>query len=121
MKAAAWKRSITEQCKAIGTMKPAFEAVICTLADILEQRDATYEQFIKEGAQITIEKVSDRGAVNPTKNPLYVIWNELNAQALLYWRDLGLTPKGLKAISEDALKPVKSDPFAEKLDKLLGV
>ena len=120
MKAAAWEKSIIEQCKAVGTMKPAFKATISTLADILEQRDATYQQFVQEGSRLVIERVSDRGAVNSAKNPLYVIWNELNSQALAYWRDLGLTPKGLKAISEEALKPEKTDPFVDKIDQLLG-
>lgn len=120
MKAATWEKSIIEQCKAVGTMKPAFKQVIATLADILEQRDKVYAQFVKEGSQMIVKRVSDRGAVNSAKNPLYVIWNELNSQALDFWKELGLTPKGLKAISEEALKPEKTDPFVEKIDQLLG-
>lgn len=120
MKAVAWKNKIIEQCEAVGTMRPAFEQVISTLADILEQRDQTYTRFIKEGANMIVERVSDRGAVNSAKNPLYVIWSELNSQALNYWNSLGLTPRGLKAISEEALKPEKADPFVEKIDQLLG-
>jgi hypothetical protein len=29
---------------------------------------------------------------------------ELNAQALAYWRDLGLTPAGLRKLNADAVK-----------------
>lgn len=118
MKAAAWEKSIIKQCEAVGTMKPAFKSVISTLADILEQRDAVYQQYIREGSKMVIERVSDRGAVNSAKNPLYVIWNELNTQALAYWRDLGLTPKGLKAISDTITKEEKEDPLDAVLKKL---
>lgn len=118
MKAKAWKNLIVKQCKAVGTMNDAFESVIDTLADILEQRDAAYEQFVEEGSKIVIEKVSDRGAVNSAKNPLWMSWESLNTQALKYWDSLGLTPKGLKSISEDMLKPVKPDALAEALEGL---
>lgn len=114
MKAKAWKATITKQCKAVGTMNDAFVSVIDTLADILEQRDAAYSQFIREGSMIIIEKTSDRGAVNPVKNPLWIAWNDLNSQALSYWRDLGLTPKGLKSIS-DAIQKEESDPLDQML------
>ena len=118
MKAAAWEKSIIEQCKAVGTMKPAFKAMISTLADILEQRDATYQQFVREGSRLVIERVSDRGAVNSAKNPLYVIWAELNSQALTYWINLGLTPKGLKALTDASVKAEVGDPLDKVLEKL---
>lgn len=119
MKATAWKRLIMKQCKEVGTMRDAFKPVIDTLSDILEQRDAAYSQFLKEGSNIIVERVSDRGAVNPVKNPLWLSWQDLNSQALKYWDSLGLTPKGLKAISEDAMKKEQS-AFGAALDKILG-
>ena len=87
----------------VGTYKPAFNKTIETLADILEHRDEIYSDFQADGRYV-IEKVSDRGARNAGKNPLFVMWTELNAQALSYWRDLGLTPAGLKRIDESAVK-----------------
>lgn len=119
MKAKSWKNLIMKQCVEVGTMRDAFLPVIDTLSDILEQRDAAYTQFLKEGAQIVIERVSDRGAVNPTKNPLWLSWQDLNTQALKYWDSLGLTPKGLKAISDTAMKKEQSS-FAEALGKIIG-
>lgn len=114
MKAKSWKTTITKQCKAVGTMNAAFVSVIDTLADILEQRDAAYTQFVREGSKIIIERTSDRGAVNSAKNPLWVAWNDLNSQALTYWRDLGLTPKGLKAIS-DSIQKEEANPLDQML------
>lgn len=119
MTAARWRKIIIEQTIAIGTYKPAFNSVIADLATILEQRDAALKQFKKEGKQLMVKKVSDRGAENMVRNPLITLWDELNKTALAYWRDLGLTPKGLKAIDEMAMKPQKNDGL-ENLAKVLG-
>ena len=120
MKAKTWKNLITKQCEEVGTMKEAFIPVINTLADILEQRDAAYAQFIAGGSEIVIERVSDRGARNSAKNPLWLAWQDLNVQALKYWDSLGLTPKGLKAIDDSAIKAKENSSFAGALDKILG-
>jgi hypothetical protein len=42
-------------------------------------------------------------------------YNDMNAAALNYWRDLGLTPKGLKAIDEQAMKPKPKSALADLL------
>lgn len=44
--------------------------------------------------------------------------NDLNRDALTYWRELGLTPKGLRAINDAALKEGKEDPLAIALRAL---
>ena len=41
-------------------------------------------------------------ATNTVKNPKLVIWMDLNTQALAYWKELGLTPSGLKRLKEAA-------------------
>lgn len=116
MRAAAWRDKIRKQIQMTGTYRPAFCSSVDALAKVLEQRDAAYQQFLDEGAQLITEKVSDRGAVNRVKNPLLQTWMDLNAQALTFWRDLGLTPAGLKKIDEDAMKPKKQN----SLDKVLS-
>ena len=55
-----------------------------------------------------------------TKNPLLVMWDDLNKSALAYWRDLGLTPAGLKKIDETALKKQKKTGLSEILKELGG-
>ena len=119
MTASRWKKIIKEQTTNIGTYNKAFDPVIADLAKILEQRDASYKQFADEGKHLMVEKTSDRGAVNIVQNPLVTLWDKLNATALAYWRDLGLTPKGLKAINESALKSQKQTG-AEALAKVLS-
>lgn len=119
MKASAWKRKIIDQCRAVDTYKDAFLPTIDALAKLLEQRDKAYEDFMAEGAEAIVEKVSDRGAVNAAVNPLLRLWQELNRDALAYWRDLGLTPAGLKRINDSAVKQPKPSALAEAL-KAIG-
>lgn len=107
MDAKAWKKIIVKGMKEAGTYQKTFEAAINTLADTLERRDSVYEQFVAEGSLSIVTKVSDRGAENTAKNPLLVLWMELNRDALALWRDCGLTPAGLRKINESAVKQVK--------------
>ena len=118
VQAAAWRDKIRRQIQATGTYRPAFCSVVDALAKVLEQRDAAYQQFIAEGSQFVVERVSDRGAINRAKNPLLQTWMDLNSQALSYWGQLGLTPAGLKKIDEDAMKPRKQDALAKVLSDL---
>lgn len=120
MKAETWKNRITNACKDAGTYKPYFDSVIKTLSTIMEQRDIAYDQFIKEGGKTTITQINKGGNEYTEKNPLYVVVRELNMDALAYWRDLGLTPAGLKKIDEAALKGKKKSALAEALRELGG-
>lgn len=120
MKAASWKKKIKEQCIEVGMYKPAFDSVIETLANILEQRDNAYDDFLVSGGEMCIIKISDRGATNIGKNPRLQLWIDLNSQALAYWRDLGLTPAGLKRINEQLVKPKKVSALTEALKALNG-
>lgn len=117
MTATRWKKLIKEQTIAVGTYQPAFDSVIADLAAILQERDAAYKQFRQEGKQLMITKISDRGAKNVVQNPLITLWDKLNATALAYWRDLGLTPKGLKAIGETV---TQSESGLKELSKVLS-
>mgnify|MGYP003321015565 CR=1 FL=1 len=116
MKKADWRREIIKKCETVGTFRNEFLPAINTLADILEERDRVRKQYIKEGSQPLIEKTSDRGAVNKTKNPLLSTWQDLNRDALSYWRDLGLTPAGLKTLDKDAMKPKAKSALSGLLD-----
>lgn len=115
-----WRVSIRSAAERVGTYRQEFGSVIDTLADILEQRDRAYQDFIDSGAETVITKISDRGAENIGKNPRLQIWSDLNTQALAFWRDLGLTPAGLKRIDEAAIKNEKKESALEKALKNLG-
>ena len=121
VKKAKWVELVTEQAKTVGTYQDAFAPVIGALGDILERRDLALQDFLDSGGEGVIEHISDRGAVVLKKNPRLTVWQDLNAQALAYWRELGLTPAGLKKLNEEALKPAKpGSPLEEALKNIGG-
>lgn len=115
-----WRKIITESCEKVGTNEPQYEPVMDTLAGILEKRDLAEAEFESSGAECTITKVNTRsGEPNQAKNPALSLYMDLNAQALAYWRDLGLTPAGLKKINSDALNAkATSDGFEALLARI---
>ena len=115
-----WLKIITESCEKVGTNRPQFLPVVETLAGILAKRDAAEKKFRDEGSQYIIEKVNTRsGEANPAKNPLLILIMDLNTQALAYWRDLGLTPAGLKKLNGEIT--VKKDASLSDVLKDLGL
>lgn len=120
MDAKKWKATIKKQMTGVGTYREEFESPMIALAEILEQRDSVLQEYVESGSQALVETVSDRGAVNMRKNPLLQTWSDLNSQALAYWRDLGLTPAGLKKLNDVAMKEHKGSALEAALVRLSG-
>lgn len=120
MKKKTWIKRIEEACKEAGTYRPFFENTISTLASILEKRDEVEEYYQESGGTPIVEYTNKIGSTNTVKNPALVLWDDLNKSALVYWRDLGLTPAGLKKIDDTALKEKKKDAFSEAMSSLFG-
>ena len=117
-----WAKRIKKACEDAGTYTAFFDTVIETLAEIMELRDAAQEEFKANGSQLTIERVNTSGFSNPVKNPTLTIIDDLNKTALVYWRDLGLTPAGLKRLNADAIKaPNKAALSLGEVLKNIGV
>lgn len=91
-----WQKLIKKQCKAAGTYKPFFDSAIETLAGILETRDAAEAAFLKTGGNPVVRHTNKGGNTNIVKNPALVVVMDCNAQALQYWKELGLTAKSYK-------------------------
>lgn len=115
----AWKAKIKKACNEAGTYRPYFNHVIDTLADILSRRDKIQEQYEQSGEEAIVEHTNKSGATNLEQNPALRMINDLNRDALQYWRDLGLTPAGLKKINEKAMAKPKASALSEAL-KALG-
>lgn len=113
-----WVRKIKRDTKRAGTYKPFFDEVIKTLAGILEERDLATEAWEKTGGKVIVGHTNKAGATNLEQHPALRLVNDLNRDALTYWRDLGLTPKGLKAINEEALQEQKADALTEALKEI---
>lgn len=120
MKKEEWKDIIKDACKEAGTYQPFFNSIIDTLAKILEDRDKADEQYEASGSNPTIIHVNKAKEKNIVKNPILVMRNELNTQALAIWRELGLTPKGLRTLTDDVVEKSRSDGLEKILEKLNG-
>lgn len=115
-----WKTLLDRQLSSLGQKEKVYESVVSTLADILEQRDAVYEQYQAEGCQPVKEYTNKGGATNIVKNPLLVLWDDLNKSALAYWRELGMTPSSYKKMTGDAPKKEKAGGLASALQAIEG-
>lgn len=110
-----WTRKINAACRKAGTYQPQFRYVIETLAQIMEDRDKVHEQYVQTGAHPTVIHTNKAKEQNIVKNPMLVLEMELNTQALAYWRDLGLTPAGLRKLNAEVVKESQSGGNLEKI------
>ena len=107
-----WRDHITQCCKDAGTYKPYFDDVIDTLAEILYKRDRVQAAFRKMGGDVLVEHTNKGGNKNLELHPALKTVNDLNRDALSYWRDLGLTPAALRKLNEQAFKVKEKSPFS---------
>lgn len=119
MKKRAWKTKIKRACIEAGTYMPYFDAAIDALAGILECRDDVEELYKEQEEGPVIEFTNKNGSTNMVKNPVLATWDDMNKAALTYWRDLGLTPAGLKKIREDSFRKGAEKNANEDLFKRL--
>lgn len=113
-----WKRQIKESCEAAGTYQPFFDSVIDSLAGIMEMRDNAQEKFEASGGNTIIKHTNKGGATNIVKNPALVVLMDCNAQALAYWRELGLTSRSYKSMTGSLNVKVESKGFEDMLAEL---
>lgn len=114
-----WQNRIITSCKDAGTYQTYFDDVIDTLAGILENRDRAQEQFEAMKCQPVIQHTNKGGNTNLVKNPALVIINDMNAQALTYWKELGLTAKAFQAMQGNGFK--KKEASLEDVLKGIGI
>lgn len=113
-----WKSKIKTACKKAGTYQPFFDPVIDTLAAIMEMRDDAQEKFEATGKNTIVKHTNKAGNTNIVKNPALVIVMECNAQALAYWRELGLTSKAYKAMTGSLNVKIEDKGLEEALADL---
>lgn len=118
---ATWRKRIKAACEEAGTYEPFFDMAIDQLAGVMERRDAAMKQYKDDGKRPVIEHTNKGGATNLVKNPMLVIMNECDQQALAYWRDLGLTPAGFKKLGNEININVKKEVSFEDVLKDIGI
>lgn len=114
-----WRNRILKSCKEAGTYEPAFDDVIDTLAGILETRDEAEKQFRKMNSQPVVQHTNKGGNTNLVKNPALVVINEMNGQALMFWKELGLTAKSYQAMQKNGFE--KKEATFEDLLSGIGI
>ena len=119
MTAAEWKKRITRDVKAAGTYQKYFGSVIDTLSGILARRDDAEALFVASGGNILVKHTNKGGATNIEQNPALRLINDLNRDALAYWRDLGLTPAGYKRLNLEAAQAKSAGGFEKILSQML--
>ena len=118
MNKAEWLRKIKKAVRAVGTYQASFDAPMDTLAGILERRDKAVADFEESGSVMVYPVTNTQGETVLKQNPLLKTVNELNRDALAYWRDLGLTPAGFKKLNGGAITKDNGASFEELLSNL---
>lgn len=121
MNKAEWKETIETACRKAGTYREYFDSVIDTLAETMEMRDDARSKYYKSGGNSVVTHTNQGGNANIVKNPMLVVIDDLNKTALAYWRDLGLTPAGLKRIDENKMKGNSDKPSLGAVLNDLGI
>lgn len=115
-----WKRRIKKRCVEAGTYRDFFDDIIDTLAQIMAARDEAREMWQKDfgGRPVVAHEMAD-GRKKIVKNPGLEMVNDLDGQALAYWRDLGLTPAGYKKLNADVVGDKGAGGFERLIEKLV--
>lgn len=85
----------------------------------MELRDKAQEIYESTGGLPVVKHTNKAGAENIVKNPALVVVMDCNTQALSYFRDLGLTPLGMKRLGDKGVLDKDDDgSFAKALANL---
>ncbi len=113
-----WKTKIKNASKKAGTYQPFFDSVIDTLAGILEKRDKAEESYVESGEVAVIEYTNKGGATNTVQNPALKLINELNRDALAYWKELGLTSRSYKEFTKGTTQSEEGSKLEKALNEI---
>ena len=115
MKKEEWITKIKAACEEAGTYRPFFDDLIATLAGVLERRDECEAQYMASGEGMTIERTNKAGFTTFVKNPAMVFYDDFCRTALSYWKELGMTPAGLKRLKDETFKKEEQAGGLKKL------
>ena len=118
MDTGAWEKTIKKMCREKGITPKEYAPLITTLAGILEKRDDALDLYEDTGGNPVVRHTNKGGATNIVKNPLLILWDDLNKSALAYWRELGMTPSSYKKMTGDSPKRERGSKLAEALKAL---
>lgn len=108
--------------KSLGIYKKEFNRTISICAAMLKNLDELEQHFFDSGNEYIVEHTNKNGNTNTQKNPEYQCIESLRRDILVYLRELGITPQGLKRYNEKltASEKKKEDAGLEKVLKMFG-
>lgn len=99
--------AIKKRMETLGVYKPQFDAVITRYVLLTEEYDALHKKYIDEGMRFEVETVS-----GTKKAPIVTTLESLRKDILTLEDALGLTPRGLLKLQEDAFRQKKKSGMA---------
>lgn len=121
MKAKDWKHKIKKELKDSDSYSKSFDAILDSMCFLLEKRDSLMKEFKESGSELI---------VNSKMNPKLAVMNDLNYDIMLYYRELGMTPRGMNSIihqeseenqeSEEHQEAQKEEKQTSAFDMLLN-
>ena len=100
--------------QSLGIYKPEFDMTISIYASLVEQ----YQSIEKDFKQSKFKVEEKTGSNNSKRSPMVATLENLRKDILSYSNHLGLTPAGLRKLSDD-MKIKKAEP-ASKLEMALN-
>jgi phage terminase small subunit len=91
--------------KAVGTYHESHDYTIKILAQLLLEHKRISKDSEESDQPVFIEHTNVKGQTNTVKNPAYQVMEKIRADILIYSRELGLTPVGLKRIKNKVAMP----------------
>jgi phage terminase small subunit len=114
----AWKKRIEDACKEAGTYQSFFGGAVDTLANLMQIRDEAIKQYKESGANPIIQYTNSKGGESIHRNPCLQAILDVNAQAISYWKELGLTAKSYKQMFGDIQS--SGGGFDEYINQVMG-
>ena len=105
-----YKSKIKKAMQAVGTYKKEYDKAIEICSGML----CDYDEAEESGA----EKFTVTDGGKKVKNPMYAIREKLRADILVYLRELGLTPAGLKKMQQQEETKENKSKLVEVLGEL---
>ena len=101
--AAITKKSVRERMTALGVYRDEFAPTVDRYVQLSKEFNILYKQYADDGFRCTVEAVGGE-----KKSPVVTTLESLRRDLLQLEESLGLTPRGLLKLDENAFKKQKS-------------
>ncbi len=104
------KKAVQAKMESLGVYKPEFDETISRYVSLSKEYDLLYKQYIAGGYKCTVI-----GSQGEKKSPIVCTLEGLRRDVLQLEESLGLTPRGLLKLQENAFKIAKNKAKKDSL------